>query len=333
MKGNSINTIIILQAPNDLQYVLGYLKAPKKEVSKCKVIVIGFKEIHDFLVEKGVSSILIPRLYFKKPSILFKLFLLNIQLVKIKTDENTRTIFFSDLHDLTTSIILKRLKGEKRICRIYKYEIKQRCISFKERMILKLVSLTFNIQLDYVSVNGTRFYRLRHDFKELEMHKPFNERIRIKFNSEKNLDSKKILFIEGNGIQENYFLNYKNNLEKIISKLKVSDYEIYFKGHPRVGLSNFISASNQCTISDKLPIELYQLEDFEIIFGIESTAIGNVSKIHPYVYSLIKIFDLHSEAQSSFIKTLRKISENNLKFIENYEELNKLIRRKNEIEN
>jgi hypothetical protein len=143
-----------------------------------------------------------------------------------------------------------------------------------------------------------------------------------------NIKKPAILFFENNPIVDyDFYTNYISELNNIINIIKQKNINIYIKPHPRTGYTNSISNKITDVIPAYVPGEFINFDLFQLIIGIETTTIAHIANTNTdKTYCLLNLFSFKKyETKDYFKKLLDELSENKLKFIQNFDELKKII--------
>lgn len=115
--------------------------------------------------------------------------------------------------------------------------------------------------------------------------------------------------------EEDYIKLHKN----VCEKLKDCGYNIFLKGHPRIGLLNSVTKYADNIIPDFIPSELIDYSQFSFAFGFTSTAICNL-KIP--AFSFLKLCQpVNLESYNYWIDYLNQWSNSKVTFIEDINEI------------
>ena len=134
-----------------------------------------------------------------------------------------------------------------------------------------------------------------------------------------NSHKKNLLLYESNSELDEWFVDYKRDLAKFIDKVS-NNYNIYVKPHPRLGYSKFLEKYSVTVIDDYIPSELLSLKDFDIIFGVESTAIATTNFKNKFC--LVKLFIYNDFGRKKYIiNYLSELSNDNLIFVESLDDI------------
>lgn len=83
------------------------------------------------------------------------------------------------------------------------------------------------------------------------------------------------------------YKNFINLIETLLSQFK--NFEFVVKGHPRIGSPLAFESFNFKTINKNLPLELVDLSNCKMVFGLGSVALSNIATTEIEVYSLIHL--------------------------------------------
>lgn len=324
-----MNEIIIFsQAPADIQYVLFLYKINISE-HKINIFVVNvynnYKYLNSLKLNAEISFI---PLIGQKKTIQFIEHVLNLKSLYRKTfkhSSNNKVYFFSLNYDYVTAFFVNKLSLNNNVhfCDIYSIngpEINNIFLSIKK--ILCEYLLGFNIKFFMNGSTLTYQYVFKNTnikVSNIEIKKSLIDCYKFKISIKSKSNKKSVLLFESNGMVENYFVKYENDLKELIISL-ISEYKVYIKPHPRVGYSKILNDYDLKIIEDYIPSELLSYNDFSILLGIESTAIATV--LHPNKFSLIDIFEFKKpEVKENFRSYLNNLSKSELKYINSIEDL------------
>lgn len=314
--------IIFSQAPADIQYVLS-LYHKYKDSYNLKIIVVNIENNYKFLKSLKLDAELkfIPTVSQKKPFrytvFIFKLRFLYKEL--FADTHNIKIYFFSKNYDYVTSFFIEKLaiKNEVTFVDIYKQNfIEKNSIVNDIKKRIMYYALGIKVYFNHYSY----IYILNKKIKKMSMIVQSKDISQYKYNIiPKNNHKKNILFFESNINEANYFVDYQRDLMNIVTRMK--EYcNIYIKPHPRLGHSRFLDKYSITIIEDYVPSELLNLEKFNMIFGVETTAIATSD--FKDKYCLINLFEYNDLNRKRYIiNYLNKLSVQNIAFLENLDDV------------
>jgi hypothetical protein len=320
------NIILFSQAPADIQYVL-YLYTKYKDSHKIKIVVVNVKNSYKFYqsldLEATVEFVpLIPK------SQMVKFLLYSLRLRKIYSKifsfmKNAKVYFFAKNYDYVTAFFIERLTKNNDIYFHDIYHIDGKEVNSIGISLKKILSkLFFGIKVKFFSLHPNIAYQYQYDRKKVtEIDLKIEDCLlsKYKYTIKDNKNNKEnLLFFESNGEKDFSFSQYKVDLKKILDIVCIK-YNVYIKPHPRLGRSAILDAYKVKFIPDFIPSELINMNDFNIVLGINSASIATTS--HPNSYCLIEMFSFVDDDRK---KHLRKYLENNFDTKLNFITLNKL---------
>ena len=327
MESSTQDIVAFCQAPQDMAKIVT-LYANKPANCSFHIYVINVKANFDFLMDLNLDA----KIYYVKHkklsnplNIISMFFYLHKHFIKkIRRYKNAKIYFFSQYFDYVTPIFLSRLdrSNEFYFINIYKPELKLTSTSFIRKIFFKVFDLFFNVKLypTKIGIIPSYFYKLPTSTNEIELETKVPEKFQ---KNHTHNDKTSILLFEANGNTEPYFTNYSKDLEKLISLIS-SRFKIYIKPHPRLGYSPSLNDNSKFTIvSGRTPSEFINPNQFSCILGIETSGTKDFVEKHPHVYSIIDLFSFKDNADEFYKSHLKTISNNKMKFITSFDELNK----------
>jgi hypothetical protein len=136
---------------------------------------------------------------------------------------------------------------------------------------------------------------------------------------------KAILFFESDHSSNVNIKDYEATMCNILKILRWGGYGIYLKPHPRLGHSFFIGKYVDEFLPSEIPGEFIDLEPFEFVMGVETTAISRIAKTNRNrSYCLLNLFSFRDSGQKmAYIDYLRCQSDDKLRFLEDLQDLKK----------
>jgi hypothetical protein len=241
---------------------------------------------------------------------------------------NYDVFFFSQYFDYVTGILISRLSRNNNIffIDIFKPELKITPPTLAQKIFIKGFYQLFRLKLYYTLIGTTPayFFKLPEGTKSLkiETNIPVQYKQRYGDTSKKN-----ILLFEGRGDLQAYFTNYNFEFSTLLDSL-LKDYHVYIKPHPRLGTLDSLKknkSNNLHLLKKEIPAEFISANSFDLILGIETTAIVDFSLINNSTYSIIDLFSFVEGSQEFFKDHLNKCSNGNLKYTTSIEELNRTV--------
>lgn len=332
--------IIFCQAPSDIQYFLTLYEKHKNE-NLISVYVINVENIYNFILSLNLDlykCIFIPyqNISFKNPLNLISErkrinVLISNNFEKIK---NSNIYFFSIYEDWLTAAFVKFLSRNNLIYYIDYYDFSADIFT-KRKLTLKLKLQ----KICYKFVTGTSFnFQILEKIPEFDYLKYNIIRITIKLDKTvferyeysfiKTIGSKNVIFFIS-PCENSIFIdsNYDDTQFKIINEFKLSGWNIFIKGHPRIGIPENILKIGVEEVPSYVPAEFLNLDDFKKIFGIITSSLAHFAlNSDIQTYSLINLFQYKEEEYKLvYIQYLVRLSNNKIRIIETYDHLLKII--------
>ena len=152
----------------------------------------------------------------------------------------------------------------------------------------------------------------------------YSYKTRLKFKKSKNI----LLFFSN--CEKKYFdcSDYNNQIIKILTLFKSSDYNIIIKGHPRLEIPEVIKGHTDTIISSYIPAEFIEVKGFNFCFGINTNALCFFAKnTNLPTYSLIKLIPEGKTKKVQIItRFLKERSNNKISFVQDMKELETILR-------
>jgi|SaaInlStandDraft_4_1057021.scaffolds.fasta_scaffold38929_1 hypothetical protein len=313
--------ILFSQAPADIVYVLS-LYEQKKEQYKIKIIVVNvmnnFKFLSSLKLKAEIEYIPVvgKRKIFKM--LFFFVYLRIIYLKLFNKIERSEVYFFSDIADYVTAFFIERLSFKHKVFYIDIKKVKEPEIhSFKNNLSKFAVQFILGIRINFfIFHTGGKSYQYLFDHSRV-IEKTLNPDDKVlnqyQYHVNSLVKNKKILFFEANSVLQNYYVNYEKMFRLCIEHLS-KKYTIYIKPHPRVGYSSFLNDCKVEIIESYIPSEFIFLKDFDIILGVETTAVATAK--HHNKYSIIDIFEFNDKnVKIKFKEYMDEVSKGSLLYI------------------
>ena len=111
-------------------------------------------------------------------------------------------------------------------------------------------------------------------------------------------------------------------MEIIIKALQKKGFELFIKGHPRLGGTKGIESLCNFSIPKNIPSEFIDTSQFKKIIGIESFSLVYQANSSDLVFSIIELLSFHNlDDKIKFINYLNINSNNKINFPKNISEL------------
>ena len=322
--------VIFSQFPSDIRYTL-WLYEEFKEKRPIAIYVVNVYNSYKFFKDLRLSKCtveFIPYKYNLRTPIGImreKIRLLRYYRKHFRKLDSCEIYFFSYYFDYLTFYFIKKLSGSNKILLFDFFDVKRqraKGIGFIDYM--KLIALYFLTGIPFfytkqVEMNIITFPYEKYNVKKVHKDLDFNSIRRYLYRL--NTDKKRnVLLFESNGINDEYFMEYRETLIRILSDILTHNYDIFIKPHPRKGHSKFLNDLNVRFVEDYIPAELIDVENISFIIGIESTSTTYIAENKEIpVYSLIDLFDFKNNEVKQYYKDyLKKVSEGKLIFIKKY---------------
>jgi hypothetical protein len=327
-----MKTIVFFsQSPSDLKYVLSIYEQYKYKY-KIKIYVVGAKGNYIF-INKVLPAINIE--YINTPTIM-QAFLNPFYLIKIRAlrrkicSENLDNIvyFFSRYIDYYTAFIIDNLKKENKVFYIDSvYSFIDSNISFSKK--LKILTTFKSIYLFFIffkkpvfiNHSGMQIYYYQStsliNNKSVIVNDSIYEIYSFKPKLIDNEKPKLLFFESGGGVD--YFLNYEKSIEAVLNTIS-KKFIVYIKPHPTHNYSKIVDKYNLFFLEKNIPSEFFNLTEFSVVLGIESSSIalvnhGNkISVIDAFVFRDILVKD-------NFKRYLNYLSSTKIRYIDDIEKI------------
>lgn len=333
--------VIFCQAPSDIQYLLT-LYEKLKNTSLINVYVVNVENMFHFISSLNLNlnkCIFIPYSIFslKNPIDLIKekYRIKKIILNNFKKIENNTIYFFSIYEDWLTATFIKYLSKNNKIFYLDYYDFSANIFDRKK--------LTFRLQLQKISywlITGISFqFQIREKIPEFNFlkYKIIKQYIdldttifdKYQYRIIENESSKKNIILFISPCEDAIFdhRTYNNIQLKVISTIKKYGWNIYIKGHPRIGTPENITKFADVEIPSYIPAEFINLNGFKLVFGIITSSLAHFAlNTEINTYTLINIFDfVDKKYKKIYIEYLLKLSKNRIQIIENTSQLSQII--------
>lgn len=345
--------LIIYQSIAEIFEIINIVK--KNPYGKCVIIITGGKHFLPVLErvqlkkKYGVTIYEFHGLSLKSPFDLIKMYYMFNYSREYKEFLNhsfDKAFFFNKIVDFVAPIFLCQ-KNIKKIIYIdfYKFRLIKKNIKLEFKHIIQkiLIQILFkNIKAKitfYKMFSGNKwtvmyFYNFGKKIFYLPKSKvDKNELFNLPLKKE-IMNKKKIIYIDSND-ESRLGKEFKNIILNIFKIFEENGYCIVVKKHSRLKLSNTFSKSKKWTvITDPVPIELFNLEKVDFVFGFFSTGLVKISEKYSNVavFSIVNLFSLkiRKEFSKAILRYHNNLTDKNrIKYPNNFDEVKKIILKKN----
>jgi hypothetical protein len=322
----SSRVLLIVQSPIGIASLLQiYLnKISKHEIT---ILCLGSKGLYQYLEKLDLKCNLLfiqPEAYASnKLSYIYRL-ARQRKLIKnfcIDWDEVYITSLYQDICAMmiANECITNNIKIYKVITELSSLEkyAKKNSLSAKiaEFFLHKAVIFFAGLDVKLINLNGKYIFSYKdHDAisslnieVERSVYKTFG--VEVTGGSHRN-----ILLFESLGEDGSHYRNYRERLQELIERLSRIG-RVSIKPHPTYGISKFLENDIRCNYLDSsIPAAMINLEKFEMIVGVDSAALKEVS--HHNVISVINSFEFSDNTiRDSIKKYLKNGTISEIKFI------------------
>lgn len=330
------NITIFCQASGDITHTLA-LYERSKHVANISIFCVNTPSIYEYILSLNLnlkSLNLIPYdidFSIKNPiSIILARKKLKKKYKNLFIDYyNIDIYFFSIWFDWITFSLLNKLSKNNNIFYYEHYknisEVNEVKYNLKEKYILIIYRFITGVPLEYLKENKSK--RLLFLYKKINIKKQVALEILPElFNSYlykiENISIKSILLFETQVTTSKIFSDYHNEMEIIIKALQKKGYELFIKGHPRLGVTKGIESLCNFSIPKNIPSEFIDTTKFKKIIGIESFSLVYHANFSDLVFSIIELLSFHNlDDKIKFINYLNINSNNKINFPKNISEL------------
>jgi hypothetical protein len=332
--------ILFIQAPADIQYALTIYKRNKSN-TEISIFCINVEGIYNFIKNLNLNLkqlIFIPydlTLKIKNPISIYssKKKLEQIYENYFTNIENTKVFFFSHFFDYITFYCLSKLANRNEIKFINHYDDQISKNYYRDRFSFKTSFL--KITYYYLTTIWFRLFRFnnkrilefpfeKYGIEEVKdnildenIHKEYSYRVN-------DNEKKRILFLEMDYKKIDFFDDYKKTTISIVEQSDKKGYKIYLKPHPRLGYSKFLDQYIHKVINKDVPAEFIEIENFDYILGISSSAIAYFSKENnKKVYSLLELYQYNDVSIKQRAKEYLKDLCSHINYLNSIEEIGK----------
>ena len=312
--------VLFSQAAADIQYVL-YLYAKYKDSHKIKIVAVNVQNNYKFYQSLDLEATVefVP-VISQSHIVKFLLHSLRIRQIYRKifsSMQNSEVYFFAKDYDYVTAFFIEKLTKNNNIYFYDIYHIDGKEVNSIGISLKKILSrLLFGINIRFFSMPPYIAYQYLYDrkiIKEIDLKIEGYLLSKYKYTINNNNNKENLLFFESNGEKDLGFLQYKVDL-KIILDIVCVKYNVYIKPHPRVGYSSTLDRYKVNFIPDFVPSELINVNDFNVVIGIDSTSIATV--LHPNSYCLIEMFSFVDDDRKKYLKKyLENICDSKLNYL------------------
>lgn len=325
--------LIIVQAAADLKHALSiYKKYKGKKIHLC---IVNVKSIYDFVNELDLQKTNISfqpyvQLNVRNPFSYFiaKNKLSNIWKTYFKANIYKKVYFFSRFYDWFSASLIGFFLRETDV-EIFYYDHYDDA-SVKNSVVLRKRSIEFikykfiTFVISYISkvkfISKYKFKPLEFNYLKYPISKISPEQIvevqkefqyKIKVNSTNNilffLSPEEIMMLTGNS---------KEIIINALLHLKKRGYNLYLKGHPRLGLPNELIKYFDNIIPTQIPSEFVSYNNIYLTVGIISAALSLPALLDYKVISLINVLEfLDEDRKINNTNYLTELGCNKIEFV------------------
>jgi hypothetical protein len=334
--------VIFCQAAADVPYVLDlYNKFYDHDIS---IYVINVKGIFDFISKLNLNLTNLVYINYSKVNFYNPFSLINekYRIYKIKrihffNKNNANVFFFSKFEDwLTSSFILCFIKKNASIYYVNHYDMSGDLHENLEHIKLKRRILG----LIFYFITGVKFimnkeYKfpefpiLKYNITEQSLIVDDNifKKYAVPINRLNNFEKRVLFFLSPPENEIFDSIHYQSVVIDILNILKINDYKIFVKGHPRCGLPLFVNSIiidefNLKIIDSYIPGEFIDMSCFDFCIGIDSTILSILAKREVInTFCIINLITPQNENHYFSLKQyLFNYSDKKLLFLNNFDE-------------
>ena len=300
--------LIFCQSPKDLKYILDIYEKNIEVGNRCSVIVREVTGVFQFIKTLNldlVSLVFMNTFSMKAPTGIFKQLQEAKSIIRECNKFNYDDIyFFSNLFDVSTPYIIKRINSTN----VYFYDHfkHEHCIVSHKRLVenIRAILIRCVFSLKTSVVDDTRLLRIDVDDFVTEKLSPEDVSVEARYMLKPQFSNiKSILFLDSNDYLDEMLPDadqYFDDFYKLFTSL---GYNVVVKGHPRLGLSEYINNYDCDILEASIPSEFIDISNFEYIFSVCSASI--VSFPNNISFSLIGYFEVINEGfYTTYLKSL-----------------------------
>jgi hypothetical protein len=315
------HVLIFCQSPKDLKYTLDIYTKNIGVGNRCSIIVREVTGVFEFIKTLNLDLVLLT--FMKTFSMKSPVGLLNqLQEAKTVVGECNKlkfddVYFFSNLFDVSTPYIIKRISSQN----VYFYDHfkHQHCVvknvKIFEYIRAFVIRLIFSLKTSVVDDQRV----LRIDFEDEITEKLASEDVVVDLKymlKPISLKEKSVLFLDFNDKLGN--LPHADYYFGVFYQFFTSlGYSIAVKGHPRLGLSDYISDYNCSILDASIPSEFIDISGFKFIFSVCSASLVSFPK--DVSFSLIGYFDVKND--TFYVDYLKRMGMTDRQFISSEKEM------------
>ena len=327
------NVVLISQSPSDIKYVLTLYNANKKN-SQVRILVVGIENNYKFLLSLNLNATIeflpVPNMRKVIAMLFYPITIRFVRRRLFSSVKGAKVYFFSRYIDYTTSFFIETLKKSCDVFyvkSVYSFiDDKAKKNSVKPKLktyILKklFLSLLFGLRVNFINHSGRSIYYYNNKSGIADISIEIDSSIFKKYKKRISVEGKDktLLFFEGNGAANNYFINYSKDLRMILNTIN-NKYVIYVKPHPTHGYSSFLDEYSVTILESYVPAEFIDLDEVSIVLGIESAAIALVK--HKTKISMLDKFDfINEQVKEDFRDQLSELSQDSVFYLQNLNQL------------
>lgn len=292
------NILIFCQSPKDLKYALAIYKKNRAVGNHCTMIVREVVGIFEFIktLKLDLCNLIFMRTYsLKHPMGILKQRQESKLIIEECNGINFEQVhFFSNMFDTSTPYIIKHISS-KEVCFYGSLNYPRHSISditLKEIIRKVLILCFFSLHSGVVGANRSLLIRV----SDIVTNKLISEDVNVDsayMLKSKSTTQKQILFLDFNDENHGLMPNSNRYFDDFYHFFTRLGYHIVVKGHPRVGLSNFITNYDCSILEESVPSEFIDISNFQYIFSVCSASL--ISFPQEISFSLIGYFEVMNE--------------------------------------
>ena len=330
-KGDKI--LIIYQSISETSLILNLLK--KYPLGKCVILVTGGKHFMPVLKKLKISTTFRAQIYsfhalsLKNPLNIFRMYFdvyFSEKSKKLSLENFKKAIFFSKYEDFLAPIFLSKKNIEK----IYLIDNYKNIFSNKKdkpsfykilkKFVIKILLINIDVKINFFSFkhskkNSDSNQFPRYDLLKIKINKINPKKIKTLGNfrfkiDKKILKKKNILYIDSND-EDMVGNEFKDVTYRLFNFFLKKKYNIVIKRPTREKLSPCLESNSKFKyIYGPIPIELYDLNNFQFIFGFMTTALAKISEKNTKIKVCSIINLLSKKKNNKFKKVVHSFYKN-----------------------
>jgi hypothetical protein len=134
-----------------------------------------------------------------------------------------------------------------------------------------------------------------------------------------------VLFLDAEDNFSKKINNYTQDISRVFNKLTY--YNTYIKGHPRLGHSKLALNYNFKILDNSFPVEFIDLSNCKCIIGVNSIALANIANRNISTISLLKYLDYRDpKIRKETIDYLEMYCMSSIYYPESFEDFEALLK-------